>query len=203
MSNRILVISLLWILFTPNLVLSQIFGRIQGRVTDVDQGHPISGVNILLNGTQRGAHTDENGEFLINSILPGIYSLSVNAFDYDYYTIHSLVVVEQKTDTINIQLFKLGTRQAYEDIQNGKVQIFKDGEVKRILPEEVENALTDKYGFRYHQPGYTIFNRYLGYNKIMRHYLDSLHGIGWEDSIQVKLSRIEQKYLRDHREDPH
>lgn len=51
-------------------------GRIVGRVVDKDTGSPVRGVAVLLEGTDAGTVTGQNGEYRIESAATGIYTLS-------------------------------------------------------------------------------------------------------------------------------
>ena len=60
------------------------FGEILGRVTD-DKGNPLdfATVKILDKGNiVASGKTDENGNFLIHSLKPGWYNLSVSFYGY-------------------------------------------------------------------------------------------------------------------------
>ena len=57
-------------------------GKISGKVTDADNGEPLPGINILIEGTTMGAATDANGEYIILNIPPGKYSLVVSGVGF-------------------------------------------------------------------------------------------------------------------------
>ncbi len=59
-----------------SVALAGTTGKIAGRVLD-DKGAPLPGVNVILEGTKRGAITGTDGSYFILSVDPGGYSGSV------------------------------------------------------------------------------------------------------------------------------
>jgi len=57
-------------------------GSLKGLVLDADTKEPLSGVNILVDGTKYGAESDENGNFFISSIPVGSYNISYKMMGY-------------------------------------------------------------------------------------------------------------------------
>ena len=57
-------------------------GTIAGRVVDEATQKPLIGVNVILDKTSLGAATDINGEYRIENIVPGIYTLSFHFMGY-------------------------------------------------------------------------------------------------------------------------
>ena len=48
-----------------NVIWAGVSGKIYGRITDRDNGDPLPGVNVIVNGTSQGAATDADGEYFI------------------------------------------------------------------------------------------------------------------------------------------
>lgn len=57
-------------------------GKIRGKITDQTTGEPLFGVNIVLEGTNFGAASDMKGEYTINNISPGEYTVIISALGY-------------------------------------------------------------------------------------------------------------------------
>ena len=55
------ILSLL--LFLPALLFSQINGSINGYIYDSKSQLPLLGANVIIEGTEKGAISDENGFF--------------------------------------------------------------------------------------------------------------------------------------------
>ena len=97
--------------FFKNIILVFFFsilisnsGSIVGTVIDSDTHQPIIGANIIVLPLEIGANTDENGEFFIQKIPVGSYSvlastpsLGIYIFD-EYQNIHNLLKEKEKED---------------------------------------------------------------------------------------------------------
>lgn len=57
-------------------------GKIAGHVTDARTKEPLIGVNVLLQGTNRGGSTDVQGDFFIANVAPGVYTLKARQVGY-------------------------------------------------------------------------------------------------------------------------
>lgn len=62
-------------------------GKIAGVVTDKDNGEPLPGANIVIDGTTMGAASDLRGQYSIINVPPGVYT--VTAAYMGYSTIHT------------------------------------------------------------------------------------------------------------------
>jgi TonB-linked SusC/RagA family outer membrane protein len=57
-------------------------GTITGTVVDAETNEPLPGANVLLNETNQGASADIKGNFKINNVTPGSYTLTVSFIGY-------------------------------------------------------------------------------------------------------------------------
>ena len=57
--------NLLLLLLLPSLIFSQIDGTINGYIFDSQSQLPLFGANVVIEGTKKGAISDENGFFEI------------------------------------------------------------------------------------------------------------------------------------------
>ncbi len=64
-------------------IFSQTF-NISGIVKDTS-GSPLIGVNVIITGQERGAASNENGEYIIKNIKPGDYKLEFSSIGYQAY----------------------------------------------------------------------------------------------------------------------
>ena len=76
------MISVGMFLFWGIMLFSQV--RISGRVTD-EGGEPLPGANVMLAGTYLGTVTGDSGEFKIERVPKGNYSLRVSYVGYESY----------------------------------------------------------------------------------------------------------------------
>lgn len=74
------ILSTLAILFT--LTLYSQSGEIHGKITDITNNEPIPFANVIVDGTQIGATSDFDGEFIITGIKPGYVKLQVSYIGY-------------------------------------------------------------------------------------------------------------------------
>lgn len=72
MYRKLLSIALL-VLFTPVLVFAQ--GTITGVVTDVATGETLPGANVIIEELSRGAATNVDGEYQIDNVPAGTYTV--------------------------------------------------------------------------------------------------------------------------------
>ncbi|MGB5896229.1 MAG: carboxypeptidase-like regulatory domain-containing protein, partial [Ignavibacteriaceae bacterium] len=78
--NKLNIASFLAILFfSYSLAFAQ--GTVSGKVIDVN-GDAIIGANVFLKGTTMGAATDLNGNYTIEGVPAGTYTIRVSAVAY-------------------------------------------------------------------------------------------------------------------------
>lgn len=79
-------------------------GRISGKVVDKQTGEPLIGANVIVVGSSFGAATNVNGEYIINNVYPGTYSVKASFIGYQDVTIHNVVVNAGLTTRLNFEL---------------------------------------------------------------------------------------------------
>lgn len=77
-------------------------GTLTGTVTDASSGEPLIGVNIFLAELQRGATTDVQGDFEIENIEYGSYTIRVSYIGYD--THEQRLVIDSPAANIEVAL---------------------------------------------------------------------------------------------------
>jgi TonB-dependent starch-binding outer membrane protein SusC len=105
---RVLPLSLLaalGVIGTPRtaLVAQQTAGAVEGRVVDMENGRPIAGARVRINGTTLGAVTGEAGTFRINAVPARQVDVSVRVIGYAPAT-KSVVVSSGQTAQVDLQL---------------------------------------------------------------------------------------------------
>ena len=55
---------------------------ISGTVTDAETGDPLLGVTIVLKNTNKGVVTDFDGNYIINNVEPGDYTIDLSYIGY-------------------------------------------------------------------------------------------------------------------------
>ena len=79
-------------------------GKIVGNVTDESAGEPIGDVTVFVAGTQRGAATDADGNYLILNLRPGSYSLVYSFIGFSTQRITDIVVSTGQTTRMDVVL---------------------------------------------------------------------------------------------------
>lgn len=99
-----LLTSVLVSLIFSNLLFAGTTGRIKGNVTDKETGEAILGANLIIEGTYFGAAADLEGDYSINNIPPGTYTLIASAVGYNKVRMEKVLVKIDLTTEIDIQL---------------------------------------------------------------------------------------------------
>jgi hypothetical protein len=92
------------LLLLPTLVVVAQTGKLSGKVTDLTNGEPLIGANIIVVGTSLGAATDINGEYAISNITPGTYEIKSSYIGYQTITQTNVRVSAGLTTDLNFQL---------------------------------------------------------------------------------------------------
>lgn len=70
-----------FLLFLPAMAWAQT-GTVRGTVTDAASGDPLPGANVIVRETQQGVATNISGEYVLEGIEPGTYTLRVTFVGY-------------------------------------------------------------------------------------------------------------------------
>jgi len=98
MLNKVVVVVLL-LLLIPCLVFASegTTGKLSGRVFDKASGEPLPGVNVIIEGTTLGAATDMNGNYFINNIPAGTYTITASYIGYEKIQVENLNIMPDYT----------------------------------------------------------------------------------------------------------
>lgn len=92
------------LIFSTISINAQDTGTITGTVVDKQNGEPMIGANIFLEGTTLGAPTDLDGNYIIKSIKPGKYVLAASMIGYAKVKIIDLEVKSGEVTKIDVVL---------------------------------------------------------------------------------------------------
>ncbi|HPG38749.1 MAG TPA: TonB-dependent receptor [bacterium] len=98
----ILIIAVLGAL--PAGVIAEVTGKIFGTVTDMTTGEALPGANIVVVGTQYGAASDNEGNFVIDNVPAGVYSVRATVIGYTPVIHNEAVVSPVKPHRIDFKL---------------------------------------------------------------------------------------------------
>lgn len=95
---------LLIFLLTAELIIAQSSGKIRGKVISQDTNEPLIGANVLIVGTNQGAATGIDGNYIIINVRPGVYSVRFGFVGYQTKVIENVIVNSDQTTTLNVTL---------------------------------------------------------------------------------------------------
>ena len=96
------------------MIFSQIDGTINGYIYDSKSQLPLLGANVIIEGADKGAISDENGFFEISKIKPQSYNLSVSYIGYQSKKIFNIIIKSKGNQTLEIYLIE--SAQELEEI---------------------------------------------------------------------------------------
>lgn len=130
---------LLLVLFI--VVSVSLAGSIRGYVCDAS-GNPLIGATIMVVGTSIGAMTDANGEYFIENIEPGLYSLNASMVGMSSRTAESIRVYENQTSTFDfgVSRYSTGYNNTVDGAQNGRILVHREDLTVTDLPLEHTSA---------------------------------------------------------------
>ncbi len=102
--SHVLTLAAAFVLFIGVNTASAQVGKITGVVTDAQTGEALSGVQVYLEGTGRGALTGENGRYFLVNVPVGTYTVVAEFLGYATYRIENVFLRIDQTRTIDFQL---------------------------------------------------------------------------------------------------
>ena len=102
--KKILLFYLVVFSCTLNFTFAGTTGKITGKVTDSKTGEGLPFVNILIEGTNLGAATDIDGNYVILNIPPGKYNVKAQYIGYQPVVVENVTVNIDLTTTVDFEL---------------------------------------------------------------------------------------------------
>jgi outer membrane receptor protein involved in Fe transport len=134
------------LLFTSTIVFSQ-NGKISGLVVDkTNSSTPLPGVNLLLDGTYYGAATDYDGNYIIENISPGTYTVSVSFIGFKAMKFTGIVVKAGSTTNLNVELEETSLTIGQDVVIVGEkplLDVEDTQSISTISREDIENAVIE------------------------------------------------------------
>ncbi len=137
---RKLLVAFFALFLLPVLALAQ-DGKLRGTITDRESGEPLIGANVIIDGTSLGASTDINGEYIILSVPPGVYTVKASYIGYAAVTISNIRVSSNLTTTQDIKLASTAIQvQAVEVVADRPlIQRNTTNTVRLATQEDIKN----------------------------------------------------------------
>ena len=138
--------NLLYFFLLLNFISYAQTGNLAGKITDASTGEELPGVNIILKGTYYGAATNINGEFRINNISAGNYTLEISFIGYKTVQFTGLEIEANKTKQLDVKLEESVLTLGQDVIVIGDKPLMdvEETQSKRtVSKEEIEVALVE------------------------------------------------------------
>ncbi len=109
-------------------------GSIAGKITDSKTGEAIIGANVIIQGTVIGAATNIDGDFLINNVKEGTYTLQISSVMYKTHSVPDVKVETARKITIDVPLSE-DVAELQEVVVQGTRHTDTDFEMVRSIRE--------------------------------------------------------------------
>lgn len=116
--NKLILIILIVL---SNISFSQT-AAIRGKVTDATTGEELPGTNILIIGTSTGTTTDFDGNYSLNKLSAGNYTLKCSFISYQTKEIKNIKIENGEVKLINIKLGEAALELAEVQVVATKVE---------------------------------------------------------------------------------
>ena len=123
MKNSILFTFII-LLLPINLILAGTTGKITGKVNDKKTGESLPFVNIVIVGTNFGAATDIDGNYVILNIPPGKHNVKAQYIGYQPVIVENVSVSIDLTTAVNFELSESAV-ELEEIVVQGKQELIK------------------------------------------------------------------------------
>ena len=87
-----------------SFIWAGVSGKISGKVIDKETGEALPGANVIVDGTSQGAMADEEGEYYILNLRPGVYSITASMIGFQATTRKDVTIHTDHTALISFEL---------------------------------------------------------------------------------------------------
>lgn len=116
-------------------------GTLMGTVTDANTGETLPGVNVFLVGSEKGSATNGNGEFEIDNLSFGTYTMRVTYVGYKKKTQEIEIQSSEKSVEVSLQPDVLGMEEVVVTGVGGATSREKTSfTVEQVGEEQLEKA---------------------------------------------------------------
>jgi outer membrane receptor protein involved in Fe transport len=102
--RNVTLLALALIVCCSPFLFAQTHGKIAGRVTDAENGQPLPGVDVMVEGTSMGAATNADGYYTILNVPPGTFTVKFSIIGYTKTNVKDVRVVIDLTSTVDAAL---------------------------------------------------------------------------------------------------
>lgn len=133
-------------------------GKIAGKIVDKDSNEPLIAANIIIVGTTMGAAADQIGQYFINNVPPGIYTVRGMMMGYKMVEVKNVRVLTDLTTEVNFGLeisviegeiiTLVAERPLVEKDVTAKMAVVQGSDIAEKMPvTSVREVLTLQAGF--------------------------------------------------------
>ena len=122
--KKILLIFLTILFYSQNFLVAGTTGKITGKITDKETGEPLPFVNVLIVGTNLGAATDIDGNYVILNVPPGKYNIKAQYIGYQPVLVEGITVNIDLTTSVDFEL-SVSTVELQEVVVQGSQDVIK------------------------------------------------------------------------------
>jgi outer membrane receptor protein involved in Fe transport len=136
------------LILSSQTIFSQTSGKLSGRVTD-NEGNPLAGANVLVEGTSLGAAADIDGYYSIINLRAGTYSVRFRFIGFQSKLVEKIRISADQTTKINVSLASQSFQQEEVVVVATRplVEVNQTSSVSSINKDEIKNlpvqGLTD------------------------------------------------------------
>lgn len=153
----VLCIGLLVIYTGSDAVAQTDRGTIRGKVTDKNTGDPLPAVNVAIPGTYYGAATDFDGNYIIDGMRPGTYTVEISMIGFQRQQHTGIRVSAGETVVLNIQLEEtvltldqevvvIGERPLVDIEETASRRIISQRDIEVAVVENVRDIIVQQAG---------------------------------------------------------
>jgi outer membrane receptor for ferrienterochelin and colicins len=102
--SRLMLPGFLLITLLFDFGMAQSSVRLSGQVLDAQKGNPLYNAVIVVEDTPFGAYSDQNGQFQIENIAPGLYNVKISSLGYKPQQISNIKISEDFPQRLVINL---------------------------------------------------------------------------------------------------
>ncbi len=131
-------------LLTASYLMAANFGRISGRITDIKSGDPIIGANIIVENTNYGNASDQNGQYLIGQVPPGKYSVRCEYIGLTPIIVHNVTVTSNRIQFVNFDMTEktIDMEEVIVHAQRNAIEKDLTATTRSIQTDEIEEMPT-------------------------------------------------------------
>ena len=143
-------------------------GSIKGIVTDLDNGDPLIGANIIIDGTTMGAATDMDGTYLISNVPVGEHLLKVTYIGYELKEQSVTVIVDEElivdvslaSETIQMQTYVVTASRKRERVEDAPaaISVITEKDIRRESNTNLGDYMKAVKGVEFTQSGIDSYN---------------------------------------------